>query len=71
LNPRARTAIIGCGKVAHLHAAALGRLSESEFVAACDVEPARARCFADLYQVRRFTDCAGMIASRRVEALVV
>jgi len=54
-----------------LHAAALGRLSESEFVAACDVEPARARCFADLYQVRRFTDCAGMIASRRVEALVV
>ena len=33
-----RTALVGCGKVGHSHAAALKSLPESEFVAASDAE---------------------------------
>jgi UDP-N-acetyl-2-amino-2-deoxyglucuronate dehydrogenase len=66
-----RTAIVGCGKVAHLHAAALARLPESHFVAVCDADGGRARGFAERYGVRAFTDCAEMLRSAGVEALMV
>jgi len=66
-----RTAIVGCGKVAHLHAAALARLPESEFVAVCDADGDRASAFGERYGVRPFTDCAEMIRGAGVEALVV
>ena len=33
---RLRTALIGCGKVGQIHAAALRDLPESELVAVCD-----------------------------------
>jgi len=71
LNEKVRTAIVGCGKVAHLHAAALKRLAESEFVAACDADPERARTFAGRYGVCPFSECADMIAACGVEALVI
>mgnify|MGYP001549615488 CR=1 FL=1 len=41
-----RTAIVGCGKVGHLHAAALKNLPESDFVAACGRSLAKAEPFA-------------------------
>jgi UDP-N-acetyl-2-amino-2-deoxyglucuronate dehydrogenase len=66
-----RTALVGCGKVAHLHAAALARLPESEFVAVCDADRDRARAFGERYGVRDFVDCAEMIRSAGVEALIV
>ena len=44
-----RTALVGCGKVAGLHAAALSTLPESDFVAVCDSDPARAAAFAAKY----------------------
>ena len=37
-----RTALIGCGKVGQIHAAALRDLGESEFVAVCDRDSQRA-----------------------------
>ncbi len=66
-----RTAIVGCGKVGRIHAAALGRLSEAEFVAVCDHSPERAAAFARDFQVRPFTDLATMLREARVEALLV
>ena len=36
MTERIRTALVGCGKVGQIHAAALGQLPESEFVAVCD-----------------------------------
>jgi len=64
-----KTAIVGCGKVGHLHAAALQRLPESEFVAVCARSPEKAKSFADKYHVAAFTDVAEMIESAKVEAI--
>ena len=50
-----RTAVIGYGKVAHIHAQALAAIPESEFVAVCGRDPAKARAFGEEYRVRPFT----------------
>jgi predicted dehydrogenase len=71
LTRKLRTAILGCGKVAHLHAAALQDLEESEFVSVCDTDAARANTFAARYGVTNFTDCAEMITRSGVEVLIV
>ena len=44
-----KTAIVGCGKVGHLHARALSRAPESVFVAACGRDLARTEKFAAAY----------------------
>ena len=59
MSRRLRTAIVGCGKVAYLHAEALGRLPESLFVAVTDTDAGRARAFAEQYGVEARTDLAG------------
>jgi UDP-N-acetyl-2-amino-2-deoxyglucuronate dehydrogenase len=71
LSRKLRTAILGCGKVAHLHAAALRDLEESEFVSVCDNNVERANAFAAKYGVMNFADCAEMITRSGVEVLVV
>ena len=68
---RVRTAIVGCGKVGHIHAAALSTLAESEFVAVCDSVAGRAREFGARYGVVAFRDTAEMVSRARVEAVVV
>jgi len=69
--PSIRTALIGCGKVGQIHAAALRELPESEFVAVCDRDAARAGAFAERYGVQPFTDVADMIRSAKPQAIVV
>jgi len=64
-----RTAVVGCGKVGHLHAVALRNLPESELVAVCSRSPARAGAFAEKYGVAAFKDVAEMITQARVEAI--
>ncbi len=64
-----KTALVGCGKVGHLHAAALKSLPESEFVAVCARTPEKADAFAEKYGVAAFTDIAEMIAKAKVEAI--
>jgi predicted dehydrogenase len=66
-----RTAIVGCGKVAHLHAAALRDLPESELVAVCDADAARSSSFAQQYNVRPYSDVTAMVKDARVEAVVI
>jgi UDP-N-acetyl-2-amino-2-deoxyglucuronate dehydrogenase len=64
-----RVGLIGCGKVGQIHAAALKRIDEAEFVAACDVSADRAGKFAADFGVRPFTDVAAML--REVEAVII
>jgi len=71
MNGKVRTAVAGCGKVAHLHAAALGALPEAEFVAVTDANFERAREFAARYQVRAYSDLKSLIEDSRVEAVIV
>jgi predicted dehydrogenase len=66
-----RTAIVGCGKVGHLHAKALARAPESTFVAACGRDPARTGTFAAAYNVRPYCDVEEMIAREGVQALAI
>src|SRR5262245_50844380 len=63
--------LIGCGKVGHIHAAALRSLPESELVAVCDVSSARAQAFASKYGARSFTDVETMLRDGRVEAVII
>jgi UDP-N-acetyl-2-amino-2-deoxyglucuronate dehydrogenase len=66
-----RTALVGCGKVGQIHAAALASLPESDFVAVCDSDADRADAFASRYRTRVYTDVAGMIRDAGVQAILV
>ena len=68
---RLRTALIGCGKVGQIHAAALLSLPESEFVAACDPQRERAEAFAALHGTRAFADVGAMLAETGAQAVVI
>lgn len=65
-----KTAIIGPGKVAHLHARALQNLPESEFFAVCGRNPEKTQDFAAQYGVQAFTDIAAM-GRAGVEAVLI
>jgi len=66
-----RTALVGCGKVGHTHAAALATLDESNFVAVCDRDSIRAQAFAERYGVRSYTDVRRMIEETGPQAVVI
>src|SRR5262245_53207777 len=66
-----RVALVGCGKVAGIHAAALASLPEAEFVAACDVSAERAQAFAAKHDVRPFTDLGTMLRDAKPEAVIL
>ena len=65
-----KTAVIGCGKVAHTHAEALASIPESEFVAVCGRDAAKAQPFAGQYGVEPFTSVEEMVGAG-VQAVVV
>lgn len=66
-----KTALIGPGKVGHLHAQALQSLPESEFVAVCGRDEAKTADFARGYGVRAFTDLGLMFDAAGVQVLCV
>ncbi|AWM38430.1 putative oxidoreductase YcjS [Gemmata obscuriglobus] len=70
MNPL-RVALIGCGKVAGIHAAALKTIPEAEFIAACDVSPDRAGAFAEKYGARPFSDLGAMLRDVRPDAVII
>lgn len=66
---KVRVGIIGCGKVGHIHAAALERSPFARFAVACDSSEERARAFAAQYGAAAFTDPAPML--REVDAVLL
>ncbi len=68
---RVKTALVGCGKVGGLHARALAGLAESELVAVCDVDPARASAFAEKFGGRPYSDVAAMLGDSGAQAVVI
>lgn len=66
-----RTALIGCGKVGQIHAAALASLPESQFVAVCDQSADRAAAFAERFQVQAFTNIHALLRDVRPQALLI
>ena len=63
-----KTGIVGTGKVAHLHAAALAELEESDFTAVCNVNFESARAFAEQYGVEPYRSVAEMVEDGGVRA---
>jgi len=66
-----KTAIIGTGKAAHLHAAALRGAPSSRFVAVWNRTFERAEKFAAQYGVRAYQDIEEMIAVEGVQGVVI
>jgi predicted dehydrogenase len=71
MTRRLRTGIIGCGKVAHIHARALRENPASDFSAVCDKAGDRAAAFARQHGVRPYADLGEMLARERLDAVVV
>ncbi len=68
---RVRTALIGCGKIGQIQAEALSALPESDFVAVCDSDLARAQALADRYGGRAYTDVPTMIRECAVASVFI
>lgn len=66
-----RTAIIGCGKVSHLHAAALQQGSNTELTAVYSRSIEKAREFASKYGTRAFDDVEKMVKETGIESAVI
>ena len=66
-----RTAIIGCGKVGHIHARSLQNLPNSEFVAVCDVSADRADTYGKEYGIKTYTDFRKMIMDEGIEMVSI
>jgi len=72
MNPRKiRTAIVGCGKVAHLHAGALQKGRNTDLVAVCSRSAEKGRAFGSQYHVSSFNGIGEMIKTAGVESVVV
>ena len=66
-----RAALIGCGKVGHIHATALKALPQADFVAVSDTSADRAAAFGLKYGTRPFSDVATMLDDARPEAVLI
>lgn len=66
-----KTAIIGCGKVTDLHAAALKELKQSEFTAVCSRGIDKAKQHGEKYGVRGFDNVEEMVQTAKVDVVLV
>lgn len=66
-----KTAIVGCGKVADLHAEALVNLKESWFAAACGRAREKTQNFASKYGVKAYTDVAEMVSKEKIDVVII
>jgi UDP-N-acetyl-2-amino-2-deoxyglucuronate dehydrogenase len=71
-SERVRVALVGCGKIAAIHAKALAALPEADFVACCDREIDRAADLAAQYGVPNVSDdVVDLFRSGMVDAALV
>lgn len=66
-----RIGIIGAGAVAGRHATSIDRHPDTDLVAVCDLDAARAASVADPAQAQVFTDHEALLASGKVDAVIV
>jgi len=70
-NSQLKTGIIGCGKVGHLHAAALKALPESQLTAVCDLDLPRAQAFADKYGLKAYNNVHDMVTAEKLDVVTI
>ncbi|WP_271008567.1 Gfo/Idh/MocA family protein [Paucibacter sp. B51] len=66
-------AIIGCGRIAKRHAELLGtgQISGARLAAVCDIDPSRAKAFAERFGVPGYTSIEEMLAAPGIDAVSV
>ncbi len=68
---KVKTGLVGCGKVSHLHAAALSQLDTAHFTAVYSRNRQRALDFAGQYHVRAFTDVEEMVVKSGLDMVII
>ena len=71
MNDKLKTGIVGCGKVAGMHAAALTTISKSNFTAVCDKDEKRVQEFASRYGVKAYTNVTEMVSKEKLDIVTV
>lgn len=66
-----KVGIIGCGKVAHMHAKALKNIPEASFTSVFSRNSGNAGAFAEKYNVVPYTDIDEMLAAKVVDAVII
>jgi UDP-N-acetyl-2-amino-2-deoxyglucuronate dehydrogenase len=66
-----KAAIIGCGKVAHVHAKALQHIEEATFVAVQGRNPQKTSDFAAKYGVTAYSDVTEMITDQKIDVTII
>lgn len=66
-----KTGIIGCGKVAHLHAKALINLDQSDFFAVTSRSEANRNDFTSRYHVKAYKNVSEMVKNEKIDVVVV
>jgi predicted dehydrogenase len=60
---RFRVALLGCGRIAHVHAGYLRQVPEVDFVGACDLQSASREAFTSRWQVPTYADIDELLAA--------
>ena len=71
MNEKLKTGIIGCGKVADIHAAAFTAIEKSVFTAVCGRDKKRAQEFASRYRVKAYDDVKEMVSKEKLDVVTV
>jgi len=71
MNNKLKTGIIGCGKVAGIHAAVLSSIPKSAFTAVCGKNENRTQDFASRYEVKAYTDVTEMVNKEKLDMVTV
>jgi Predicted dehydrogenases and related proteins len=66
-----RSAVIGCGKIAQVHAKALQNIPETELVAVQSRSEEKAAATAARFGVKHYTDVANMVKQEQVDVVVI
>jgi len=71
MSNKLKTALVGLGKVADLHATALKKLKESHFTAVCSSKQEKADTFAAKYKVKAYTDVYDMVVKEKIDVVII
>src|SRR5512140_2051297 len=68
---RIRVALLGCGRIAHVHAGYLRQVPEVEFVGACDLDANSREAFTARWQLPPFADIDELLAAAQPDVVHV
>jgi len=71
VSKKVRVGLIGCGRVARVHAQALTELDQTQLVAVCDIKEDRAKEYGEKFNVDYYLDYKEMLARDDIDAVQI